>query len=241
VGHLKAKSQKRIKVMVRGKEPVKHDKIDLTCEVGEISHAEAWQDWDDTMKTLRMCRPSEYKKIMLQREEEERARREAAEAAAAAAAKGGKGKPPAKKAEAATNESEAIQIDENEEATQELIEVIPEPEHTEAEAEKKQIVLKTSCVIDYANYGCEVENIQFKPTLMYAQRTFKFTMKNTSMINLNYNFKISDSNTGVLNAGPYSIIPKQGSIAPDCDENFIVKFNPLEVEPDMSRLLSANI
>ena len=102
-------------------------------------------------------------------------------------------------------------------------------------------MLKTSCVIDYANYECTVDAIQFKPTLMYAQRTFSFTIKNTSMINLVYNFKIADPNTGVLNAGPYTISPKQGQIAPGCDDNFIVKFNPLEVEPDMSRLLSANI
>jgi hydrocephalus-inducing protein len=33
----------------------------------------------------------------------------------------------------------------------------------------------------------------------------------------------------------------QGSIAPGCDENFIVKFSPLEVENDFSRILSANI
>ena len=35
-GHLKARSSKRIKVMVRGQQPTKHDKIDLTCEVTQI-------------------------------------------------------------------------------------------------------------------------------------------------------------------------------------------------------------
>ena len=50
------------------------------------------------------------------------------------------------------------------------------------------------------------------------------------MINLNYNFKITDNQTGVLNAGPYSILPKKGFIAPGCDEDFTLKFNPLEVE-----------
>ena len=56
--------------------------------------------------------------------------------------------------------------------------------------------------------------VDFKPTLMYAQRSFKFTIKNTSLINLQYNFKIANSLTGILDAGPYSIIPKKGSIAP---------------------------
>ena len=36
VGHLKAKGAKRIKVMVRGQQPQKYDKIDLSCEVTQI-------------------------------------------------------------------------------------------------------------------------------------------------------------------------------------------------------------
>jgi len=192
-----------------------------------------------------MVRPSEYKVIMKKREDEEKARKEAAEAAAAQAAggkKGGAKAPPKGKAAAADAPAEEeVVVDENEEPTQELIEVIPEPEHTENEESKKSVILKTSCVIDYAGYECTVNRIDFKPTLMYAQRTFKFTIKNTSQIDLNYNFKIANSMTGILDAGPYSIMPKKGSISPGCDDNFIVKFNPLEVEADMSRILSANI
>lgn len=196
------------------------------------------------MKTLRMVRPSEYRAIMKKREDDEKARKEAAEAAAAAAAGGKKGgaKAPAKgKAAAEAAPEEEVVVDENEEPTEELIEVIEEPEHTENEESKKAVVLKTSCVIDYANYECTVNKVEFKPTLMYAMRSFKFTIKNTSQIALNYNFKIANSMTGILNAGPYSIMPKKGSIAPGCDDNFLIKFNPLEVEADMSRILSANI
>lgn len=36
VGHLKAKSSKRMKVMVRGSAPQKFEKIDLTCECTNI-------------------------------------------------------------------------------------------------------------------------------------------------------------------------------------------------------------
>jgi len=61
------------------------------------------------------------------------------------------------------------------------------------------------------------------------------------LININYNFKIVNSETGILDAGPYSIIPKKGSIAPGCDDNFVVKFSPVEIEQDFSRILSANI
>lgn len=122
-----------------------------------------------------------------------------------------------------------------------MIEVIAEPEFQKVDGSEKTFPLKTSAVIDYASYDCEVNRVDFRPTLMYAARTFKFTIKNTSLINLDFNFKIANSSTGILDAGPYSIIPKKGSIAPDCDDNFIVKFSPIEVEADFSRILSANI
>ena len=122
-----------------------------------------------------------------------------------------------------------------------MIAVIDEPEFTKVEASDKNIVLKTSCIIDHVNYDCNIKEIDFKPTLMYASRSFKFTIKNTSQIGLNFNFKIANSSTGILDAGPYSIIPKKGTIAPQCDDNFIVKFSPIEVESDFSRILSANI
>ena len=230
--------------MVRGTATANHEGIDLVCETQQIEQEEAkgFADWDDTMKTLRMVRPSEYKKIMKQREEDERRRKEEAEAAAAAALSKKASKPPpkgAKKDDAPAEEE--IVIDDTEEPTVELIEVIPEPAHSKVEGSERQVTLKTSCVIDHAAYECSVTKVDFKPTLMYAQRSFKFTIKNTSMINLQYNFKIANSHTGILDAGPYSIIPKKGSIAPGCDDNFIVKFSPIEVEADLSRLLSANI
>lgn len=129
----------------------------------------------------------------------------------------------------------------SEEPTVELVETIPEVEHSKVDGSEKNVPLKTTLVCDYAKYECQTRNIEFKPTLMYASRSYKFSLKNTSLITLNYNFKIVNSETGILDAGPYSIIPKKGSIAPGCDDNFIVKFSPVEVENDFSRILSANI
>lgn len=183
------------------------------------------------MKTVRMVRPSELKKIMQEREVEERRRREEAEAAQAAAAKGkgAKGaKAPPKKDDAPAEEE--VHIDESEEATAELVDTIPEPEHEKIEGSERSLALKTSLVCDYARYECATTRMDFKPTLMYAQRTHKFTIKNTSLINLHFNFKISNPETGMLDAGAYSIFPKKGSIAPGCDDNFLVKFAPMEIE-----------
>lgn len=88
-GHLKARSSKQIKVVYKGTKTVRLDKVDLVCETSQITQnnedGSAYKDWDDTMKTMRMVRPSEYRNIMRRREEEERKRREEAEAAALAA------------------------------------------------------------------------------------------------------------------------------------------------------------
>lgn len=194
------------------------------------------------MKTMIMVRPSEYKKIMQERQIAERKRKEEAEAAALAAQAKNAKKPPPKVAK--NNETpveEEIVVDMSEEPTMELIETIKEPEYQVVEGSEKNVPLKTTIVCDYAKYECEVNKIDFLPTLMYAQRSYKFTIKNTSLINLNFNFKIANAETGILDAGAYSIHPKKGQIAAGCDDNFIVKFSPMEIESDFTRILSANI
>ena len=75
---------------------------------------------------------------------------------------------------------------------------------------------------------------------MYAQRTHKFTIKNTSLIKLQFNFKITNPDNDMLDAGAFSIFPKKGHIAPGCDDNFLVKFAPMEIEASFLRTISAN-
>lgn len=249
MGHLAAKSSKQIKVIFKSAKTLKFDKVDLMCETQIIEQkpdgdtGAKYKDWDDTMKTVRMVRPSEYKKIMRMREEEERRRKEEAEAATAAAAAKGKApaKAPAKPAGKDEAKTDEIVIDMSEEPSVELVDTISEPEHAKVEGSDKAITLKTTLVCDHVKYETQVKTIEFKPTLMYASRSYKFAIKNTSLIMMNYNFKIVNSETGVLDAGAYTVIPKKGSIAPGCDDTFIVKFSPTEVEHDFSRILSANI
>jgi hypothetical protein len=82
--------------------------------------------------------------------------------------------------------------------------------------------------------------MDFKATLMYAQRTHKFTIKNNSLISLHFNFKITNIDNLNLDAGSFNIFPKKGLIAPGCDDNFLIMFAPTEIEPNFSRLISAN-
>lgn len=66
----------------------------------------------------------------------------------------------------------------------------------------------------------------FKPTLMYQSLAYKFSCKNKSLINMEYICKIVNSETAVIDPGPYTIIPKMGTISPGWDENFVLKFSP---------------
>lgn len=153
-GHLRAGQAKEVKVMVRGKDTKKYDNIDFVCETWQISqhHAEdgpKWTEWDDSMKTLRVVRPSEERKIMRDREIAEIKRKDDAELAAFNANPKKGAKPPPK-----TPLPDPIEIDMSEEPSVQLIDVIPEPEHDTVDASHKTQNLKTSAIIDHASYDC---------------------------------------------------------------------------------------
>ena len=73
--------------------------------------------------------------------------------------------------------------------------------------------------------------------MMYTSRVHKFSIKNTSLIKLSYNCKIVSASTGKIDAGFFSIAPHTGTINPDCDETFTIRFSPTEVEDINDRLL----
>jgi len=83
-GHLKAHSSKQIRVAFKSTKAVQYDRIELQCETVAIeqkpiedsaaAEEPGFRDWDDTMKTVRLVRPSELRKIMMEREAEERRR-----------------------------------------------------------------------------------------------------------------------------------------------------------------------
>jgi hydrocephalus-inducing protein len=236
VGYLKPKSSKVINVRFLSDEPVEHKNIEIICDSKAIKQdTSEFQDWDDSMTEIKLIRPSEFKKILAIKEAKERRKKEEAEAAASAAAKKGKKPPPKKEDERLPEED--MEIDETEEATEEYAEALPEPHFEIIEGSEKQNVLKGSVVADYVNYECDVDKIIFKPTLMFATRSYKFHIRNTSKIALNYNFKVLNQKTGLPDSGPYSISPRNGTIPAGTDEIVIAKFSPQEIEKDFSRIL----
>lgn len=77
--------------------------------------------------------------------------------------------------------------------------------------------------------------------MMYTSRVHKFTVKNTSTIKLNYNCKIVSARTGKVDAGFFTVSPHSGTIMPDCDETFTLRFSPTELEEIIERLLVISI
>lgn len=77
--------------------------------------------------------------------------------------------------------------------------------------------------------------------MMYTSRMHKFTIKNTSAIKLNYRCKIASPLTAKIDAGFFSVSPHAGTVQPNCDETFTVRFSPTEVEENNDRLLIIDI
>lgn len=96
---------------------------------------------------------------------------------------------------------------------------------------------------DFARYEVETREIFFKPTRMYESRTHTFYVKNTSLITIKYQCKIImyENNKPVVDPGYFYITPKMGTLAPNCDENFTVKFTPTEVQSQNERYLIVTI
>lgn len=54
----------------------------------------------------------------------------------------------------------------------EVIETDPEPAHTILEKSSREVELRLSAVIDYADFQVDVDSIQFKETLLFQTRRF---------------------------------------------------------------------
>ena len=204
-GLIDAKADKEVRVSFRS-ETACETATALTCEYSAITPAETgFEEWDDTFTTVRLVRPSEYEQIALARK-----RKLELEAEPATGKKKG--------AEDDIEEPEPIEVDMSEEANIELHEKVDPPAFTIEEGSEKSAELQASVTVDLASYECSVKEILFKPTLMFSSRVFKFSLRNTSKIRLNYLFKFTDAQRGLPDNGAFSISPTSGAVSPGCDE-----------------------
>ena len=113
----------------------------------------------------------------------------------------------------------------------------PEPNYQTIENSQKEIKLQVVGTADYCRYKCDVQCIQFKPTLMFAVRSFKFSIRNDSNIVMPYKFKICAEENFKLDAGSFQVYPKEGRVPSQSDEIITVKFAPKEVDDRNARRL----
>lgn len=139
---------------------------------------------------------------------------------------------------------------------QEVFEIATEPAYEAVETQEAGgVAVALSAAVDRCSYDCVVESVNFKPTMMYQVREFKFPFKNTSTIALHYNWNIDPLDPNVNRPSrlgirkpveynddgeelpdkpeyqPFSITPASGSIPPGTEETFSIKFAPVEARP----------
>ncbi|KAJ3129345.1 hypothetical protein HK098_001757 [Nowakowskiella sp. JEL0407] len=124
-----------------------------------------------------------------------------------------------------------------------IVELCPEPNH-ETINPPVEYCLLTSAFADFCQYECAVSSINFKTTFMYQTRVYRFPFKNTSSIQLHYEFMFVNKNRMEIIENseecPFSVIPKSGTIAAGETVVLIVKFSPTDVD-EYSAQLFCNI
>ena len=237
-GHLAPKTSKKIKLVFKADEPQVHKSIEFACQTIQIIQSKDFEDWDNSMFDIRFVTPKQYDAIMKRKEEEEKKRKEEFEAAQK---KGAVKKPPGPPKKRDDKKPEFEEEDLEGEATIEIQEIKKEPNYQEIDKTQKQVILRATAVADFIRYSCDYQEIRFSSTLMFATKSFKFPLRNACSIAMPYKFKICSATTGRLDAGPYSVAPRDGTIAPGCNEMIVVKFSPTEVDNLNERLLVCSL
>ncbi|XP_059682609.1 hydrocephalus-inducing protein homolog [Gavia stellata] len=67
-----------------------------------------------------------------------------------------------------------------------VVEPEPEPAHTVLEKSSREVELRLSAVVDYAEFKLDTDMIQFEETLLFQTRTFTFQLSNTGNVALEY-------------------------------------------------------
>jgi hypothetical protein len=106
---------------------------------------------------------------------------------------------------------------------------------------KRSITLDVKADLDIPKIKCNVEEIMFLPTKMYSERIFTFSVRNESKIKIPLICEIvqfdPEQNTIVADSGYFTITPENKLLEKESDNEFLVKFHPLECNPDIDRVL----
>ncbi|CAE1301645.1 HYDIN [Acanthosepion pharaonis] len=139
-----------------------------------------------------------------------------------------------------------------------VIKTKPQPPCTEVSDSERNILLLVSGIADYCEYSCSTTQIHFKDTLMFQTRTYKFSIFNKGLVQMDYNWQVimdtfrpsitdgqKQTNEGAPASPapspdsyvPFSIEPAFGTIAAKGTVNFTVKFSPLNITENSGHLI----
>ncbi|MCQ2815786.1 MAG: hypothetical protein MJ252_00825, partial [archaeon] len=184
-------AKKDPKAPVEDENVLKFINKDLFLELTEIKfpEGEAMRDWDDTQTELKKIPKSEKEAIEKKREEEKIQRKDAHESlinSITGGKGGGKSSAPKKDPKKDNKNDKNINkapADQSGEEICEFMDIIPEPTvEINDKAEKKHLPIKFTAIGDWARYECNIKEIRFKPTVMFATRKFDFHLTNKSAI-----------------------------------------------------------
>jgi hydrocephalus-inducing protein len=111
-----------------------------------------------------------------------------------------------------------------------VIEHLPEPS-TELVSNLPDYSILLSGFADYSQFEMDFNNINFKSTLMYQTRVFRFPIRNSGKVLLKFQFSILDEAGIILPESDdsfFSVIPSSGAISGGESSIITIKFSPLE-------------
>ncbi|CAM9160290.1 unnamed protein product [Bubo scandiacus] len=113
----------------------------------------------------------------------------------------------------------------------EVIETDPEPAHTVLEKSIREVELRLSAVVDYAEFKLKTDMIEFKEILLFQTRMFTFQLSNTGNVALEYTWMAAvEDESAVSRAG--ELLP------PSLDGGFLASTSGASVKLQSSRCSS---
>ena len=113
----------------------------------------------------------------------------------------------------------------------EVFEQVPEPAYEPVDLEPKKLSLEIKGRLDLPDIRCDMADIEFKETEMFATCVCTVKVNNLSTINLQYAWAFYDEYSGVCDKGYFDVQPETGGLPKSTVTEFLVRFTPTESDP----------
>ncbi|KAL0213673.1 hypothetical protein P9112_005857 [Eukaryota sp. TZLM1-RC] len=224
-GHLLPRSKKSVSVVFHPEDTIQIEKLPVSIKWSTIDldddysfRSEHGPGWDSTLTEPKLMTKAQYDDII-------------------------SGQEPKKKKERPKSRSKMIASSGQnpEDQSVHCFDVpIIEPHHSIV-GKLTSLDFYLTAAADEGRYECSLsKSIRFKETMLFQTRIFEFSIKNISKISLPFTWHFYDSNDRE-DAQYYTISPSTGSIKPNSDCKFTLRFCPTAMESSFLRNLVASI